>query len=125
MQRQDSQKSRRLIALAMLPLIMLALTACGSLTWTPLPGGATASPDGGPVIHAYVCTEIKVVHYHDGKITPDGKPDLKPEDVAAVMAKPDWFDQLHHIVGDTSDTILSSKLNNAVLNALCGIAPAK
>lgn len=60
------------------------------------------------------------MHFHLGKITPDGKPDLTKADVLAALDRPDWEPYLHRLTGDTTDTIVANKLNNATIEALCG-----
>lgn len=113
--------NRRVIALMLGSLLILG--ACGSLTGMLQGAAPTASPNPVPgssiPLRAFVCDEVKVIHYHLGKITADGMSDLTQADVQAALQQRDWTGALRHIVGDTDDTILRTKLNNAAIEALC------
>lgn len=118
-----SNALKKLGLLSMLPILLLMTACAGMPTVTLLPGAATGSanvPDGGPVVKAFVCSEIAVVHSHLGKVTAAYAPDLQKADVLAALDRTDWFDYLHRLTGDTNDTIKANALNNAVLDALCG-----
>jgi hypothetical protein len=107
---------------AALLLLALMLTACASQTPTLSPVAGTVSASSGPVsLRPFSCSEFDLVQPHLGKITPDGKPDISKEDVTSRLALPDWEDQLHHLFGDTSDTIGKNKLNDAVWHRLCDL----
>lgn len=60
--------------------------------------------------------------WHGGKINPDGSDALKVDDIKAALAMPDWPSaeaQIRRLTGDTTATVVTVKLNNAVLDALC------
>jgi hypothetical protein len=76
-------------------------------------------PNASIPLRAFVCDEVKIIHYHLGKITATGVQDLTKEDVLAALNERDWAGAVRHIVGDTDDTILRVKLNNAAIGALC------
>lgn len=59
-----------------------------------------------------------MVHYHLGKITPDGVWNATKDDVTKALADPGWVDELHAMFGDTTDTIAQVKANNAALHAI-------
>lgn len=68
------------------------------------------------------------MRWHGGKIDPAGNDALTAADVTAALALPGGWPaqetQLRRLTGDTTDTIIAVKLNNAVLHALCD-PPAK
>jgi hypothetical protein len=107
---------------------LLIMAACGTAPLTlQLPVVATASPDATkPALRPLICDEVQVILPHFGKVKPDGHtPDLTQQDVLDALKSRDWFDQLHHLVGDTDDTIFRVNHNDAGIAAECNetIAP--
>lgn len=122
MQFWASRKSTRppRLAATLLLTSLLILTGCALPTLTWPPATPPASPDGGPPIRAYVCSEIRIVPWHGGKIDPAGNDALTQKDVQDALAQGSgWEDQVRRLAGDTTSTIAAIKLNNAVLHALC------
>lgn len=104
----------------------MTLAGCANPTLTPPSAAATVSAsarqNGQPIsLRPFSCNEFKLVVPHLGKVTPPPveAPDISKEDVMARLALPDWLPQLHHLFGDTDETIAAAKVNNAAWHSLC------
>ena len=69
------------------------------------------------------CSEFALVTRHLGKITPAGLPDISQQDVLDRLKLPDWQAQLHHLFGDTDETLAANKANNDTWHGLCDGLP--
>jgi hypothetical protein len=110
----------------LLPAAFLCLCGCATNQTTVPPSAqvvsANARQNGQQIsLRPFSCTEFKLVLPHLGKITAAGVPDISKPDVVDVLTDPDWLAKLHHLLGDTDDTIKSSRENNAAWNALCAL----
>lgn len=116
----------RLSARAIGLMLGLALAACAARGPTLPSAAATVSADaqarGQQIsLRPFSCTEFKPVLPHLGKITPAGLPDISKADVIDALGSPDWLAKLHHLLGDTGDTIKGSRENTAAWAALCAL----
>lgn len=74
-------------------------------------------------LRPFACGEFKPVVRHLGKITSAGQPDISQQDVLDRLKLPDWLPQLHHLFGDTDETLGANQVNNDVWHRLCDVPP--